>query len=118
VARSCIQRALNTLQKWAETWLITVNTTKTAYTIFSLSTKHQKTRLTLNGKPLQQEQSPKYLGVTFDRRITWQNHIEQATTRAKRRLSLMKKLSSSQWGADTSVLKKLYVGKIRPVMEY
>jgi hypothetical protein len=36
VARSRIQTALNTLQKWAETWLIIVNTTKTAYTIFSL----------------------------------------------------------------------------------
>jgi hypothetical protein len=45
-ARSRIQTALNTLQKWAEAWLITVNTTKTAYTI-SLSTKHQQTRLTL-----------------------------------------------------------------------
>jgi hypothetical protein len=30
----------------------------------------------------------------------------------------MNKLSSSRWRADTSVLKKLYVGRIRPVMEY
>ncbi|XP_064646246.1 uncharacterized protein LOC135499431 [Lineus longissimus] len=28
------------------------------------------------------------------------------------------KLSSSRWGADVTVLKKLYVGRIRPVMEY
>jgi hypothetical protein len=98
VARSRIQTALNTLQKWAETWLVAVITTKTAYTIFSLSTNHQKTRLTQNGKPLQQEQSPTCLGVTFDRRMTWRNHIEQATIRAKRRLSLMKRLSSRQWG--------------------
>ncbi|XP_064648747.1 uncharacterized protein LOC135500960 [Lineus longissimus] len=50
--------------------------------------------------------------------MTWRNHIELTTLRAKRRLSLMKKLTCSQWGADTSVLKKLYVGRIRPVMEY
>jgi len=118
VARAWIQAALKTLQKWTSTWLVTVNPNKTAYTIFSLSTKRQKTHLTLNGIPLQQEQSPKYLGVTFDTRMTWKKHIENTTARAKRRLSLMMKLSGSQWGADATVLRKLYVGRIRPVMEY
>ena len=30
----------------------------------------------------------------------------------------MKKLSCTEWGADQNVLKKLYVGRIRPVLEY
>ena len=30
----------------------------------------------------------------------------------------MKKLGGTQWGADQSVQKRLYVGRVRPVMEY
>ena len=30
----------------------------------------------------------------------------------------MKKLSCTEWGADENVLEKLYLGRIRPVLEY
>nr|KAG5700956.1 hypothetical protein BaRGS_034241 [Batillaria attramentaria] len=64
------------------------------------------------------EDAPTYLGVTLDRRLTWKNQLQRNQARAKIRLALTKKLSSTQWGADQSVLKKLYVGRIRPVIEY
>ena len=86
VARSRIQAALNQLQKWTKTWLNTVNTNKTVYTIFSLSTKQQKIRLILNGEPLQMEQSPNYLGVTFDQRLTWRSHIDKKLPKPRKDL--------------------------------
>ena len=33
-------------------------------------------------------------------------------------MTIMKKLAGTSWGADQTVLKKLYVGRIRPVLEY
>ena len=33
-------------------------------------------------------------------------------------MALMKKLAGTKWGANHSVLKKMYVGRIRPTLEY
>ena len=33
-------------------------------------------------------------------------------------MALMKKLSGSSWGADHNIQKKLYKGRVRPVLEY
>ena len=30
----------------------------------------------------------------------------------------MRKLAGSTWGADVKTLKKLYIGRVRPVLEY
>ena len=74
--------------------------------------------LKLNGQTLHQEDTPTYLGVTLDQRHTWKNQLQKNQARAKIRLALMKKLSCTEWGADQNVLKKLYVGRICPVLEY
>ena len=85
------------------------------YTIFSLSTRAQTTTLKVGGHNLPQDNSPTYLGVTFDPRMTWKNQIDKCTTRAKLHIFLMKRLSGTTWGADYEIQKKLGV---RPVSEY
>ena len=42
----------------------------------------------------------------------------KAEARAKIRMTLMKKLTVTNWAADESILKKQYVGRVRPVLEY
>ena len=44
--------------------------------------------------------------------------MEKAEVRAKVRLALMKKLAGTTWGADAKTLRKLYIGRVRPVLEY
>ena len=56
--------------------------------------------------------------MTFDKRLTWKQQTEKAEARAKVRLALMKKLAGTTWGADTVTLKRLYTGRVRPVLEY
>ena len=113
-----LQQALREIEAWSRSWLVKVNEKKTTYTVFSLSNQQQKVNLKLNGLNLKAENTPTYLGVTLDRRLTWKNQLQKNQARAKIRLALMKKLSGTQWGADQSILKKLYVGRIRPVLEY
>ena len=113
--------ALNTLVGWTNRWLVIINPRKTTYTILSLSTKEQKATLHINGKTLLAEDNPTYLGVTFDKRLTWltwKQQTEKAEARAKVRLALMKKLAGTTWGADTVTLNGLYSGSVRPGLEY
>ena len=67
---------------------------------------------------LQREFHPKYLGVTFDPRLTWCKQIENVQKNGIRRTPLLKKLAGTSWGADMKVFKKTYVGYVRPVIEY
>ena len=113
-----MQEALRLIEAWTNSWLVKMNTQKTTYTIFSLSNKDLKVKLDIGGHTLKADDSPTYLGVTLDRRLTWRNQIQKSQARAKQRLGLMKKLSGTEWGADQAVLKKLYVGRVRPVLEY
>uniref|UniRef100_A0A0B7BQR2 Reverse transcriptase domain-containing protein n=2 Tax=Arion vulgaris TaxID=1028688 RepID=A0A0B7BQR2_9EUPU len=113
-----IQQALTSLDQWSNTWLIKANEKKTTYTIFSLSTKPQSPKLLLNNHILLPEKNPTYLGITFDQRMTWHAQIEKNKTRAKSRMAIMKKLAGTTWGADNSVLKKLYMGYVRLTLDY
>ncbi|XP_070184084.1 uncharacterized protein, partial [Littorina saxatilis] len=114
----CKTEALKVLKDWTKKWLVNINTRKTTYTIFSLSPKELKANLKLCGQTLQADNTPTYLGVTFDRRLTWKQQTEKVEARAKLRLALMKKLTGTTWGADAAILKKMYVGSVRPVLEY
>ncbi|XP_070209766.1 uncharacterized protein [Littorina saxatilis] len=113
-----MQEALKVLEDWTKKWLVNINTRKTTYTIFSLSPKELKANLKLCGQTLQADNTPTYLGVTFDRRLTWKQQTEKVEARAKLRLALMKKLTGTTWGADAAILKKMYVSSVRPVLEY
>ncbi|XP_041350904.1 uncharacterized protein LOC121369892 [Gigantopelta aegis] len=54
----------------------------------------------------------------LDRRLTWSKHMQKAEGKDIRRLFLMKKLAGTTWGANSHILKTLYTGSVRPVMEY
>ena len=119
-ARYRIQEALNILDSWTKKWLVKINSSKTTYTVFSLSTKEQKKSITLqlNGTTLNKEDYQTYLGVTFDPKLTWKQQTEKTEKRAKVQLNLMRKIAGSTWGADHQTLKTLYTGSIRPTLEY
>ena len=117
-ARYRIQEALNALNAWTKTWLMKINTTKTTYTIFNLSTKEQEKELRLDSQKLAEDRSPTYLGITFDKRLTWKHQIQTAEVKAKTRLALMRRLAGTSWDPDLLTLKKVYTGYVRPSLEY
>ena len=88
------------IESWARSWLIKVNEKNTTFTIFSFSNQQQRAHLTLNGQTLHHEDTPTYLDVNLDRRLTWKNQLQRNQARAKIRLALTKKLSCTEWGAD------------------
>ena len=113
-----LREALRELENWSRTWMVKVNEGKTTFTVFTLSTKGHKVTLTYNGQKLKEDQNPMYLGITFDPRLTWKAQLQNNQTKAKLRMSLMRKLAGTHWGANQTVLKRLYVGRIRPTLEY
>ena len=106
---SLLQQALNILEGW---------TKQTTCTIFSLSINEQNTSLYINWQTLLPEDNLTYLGVNFDKRLTWKQQTEKAGARAKVQLVLMKMPAGTTLGADTVTLRRQYNGRVRPVLEY
>ena len=40
------------------------------------------------------------LDVTFDKRMTWKQHITSAEAKARRKMNIMRKLAGTKWGAN------------------
>ena len=111
---------LKRLQEYCEKWKLKINTTKTVYTIFSNSPKTAKKnlRLSIDGKRLEKEDNPVYLGITLDRQLNLNKHMEKVKHKSTRRLNIVKRLATTQWGADKKTLRQLYIGYVRSTMEY
>jgi hypothetical protein len=64
------------METWCERWNITINEDKTQGIYFSRSRRPLVSHLTVKGRNIPFVNSVKYLGVIFDRRVTWRLHIE------------------------------------------
>jgi len=117
-ARHRMQQAANKLKEWTDKWCISINKEKSSTTLFTLSTKHKAGTIFLGDTPLKEDNEATYLGVTFDRRMTWKPHIAQAEGKARRKLAILRKLAGTTWGANERILKSIYQGTVRPHLEY
>ena len=86
--------------------------------LFSLLTKPEQFRLKVNGHDIPASSTIKYLGVSFDQRLTLSKHILDISSRATLRMRILKKLTGTQWGANLKNLKQVYIGSVRLVLEY
>jgi hypothetical protein len=60
----------------------------------------------------------KYLGVTFDSKLTFKSHIQNSFTKAKRLLFSAKGIMGKHWGPSPILTKWLYTNVVRPTFTY
>ena len=115
-----INMDLERLGNYCEAWKLKINEQKTVYSIFTLSPKVAKFNLSIKVKnhQLAKEETPSYLGVQLDKKLTLKKHTEAIKKKATKRLSLIKRLASTSWGSDMDTLRTLYIGYIRSVLDY
>ena len=91
---------------------------KTQASVFSLSTSKKKSYHKAWRQQLPQVETPTFLGVKLDTRLPWKPHIKDMETKSIKKLAVLKKLSGSHWGANSKILKTVYIGAVRPSLEY
>ena len=113
-----MQLALDKLTTWTRKWCVTINKEKSSATLFTMSPKAQAGKLTLEDTELMVVDEQTYLGVTYDKQLTWRQHIKRAESKARRKLNIMRKLAGTTWGASGKILKQVYQSTVRPHLEY
>ena len=117
-AQHRMQITLDNIKEWTGNWAMKINAMKTKFTIFSLSPKDENVKLCIDDHKIEKEDTPKYLGVHFDPRLTWKNQINNCQKIGVKRTQLLKKLAGTNWGASSDILKQTYTGYVRPALEY
>ena len=74
--------------------------------------------LNLNGKNIKVVKETKFLGLIFDQKLSFLPYLKALKTRCLKALDIIKVVSNQEWGADKSVLLKLYRSLLRSKLDY
>src|SRR5579872_6589410 len=100
VAESALQLYLNNIFHWTVINDLQLNPTKSYCTLFSLHNKDQEIQLqlTINNQAFPTTKHPKLLGVTFDPKLTFNEHTKSIKTAASKSINILKSLTATTWG--------------------
>ena len=115
-----LQEILVELEEFCSKWRIGLNAAKTKCLFFKNNRKRDlnEPNLYLRNELLKFEKEAKFLGVLFDEKLSFENHILEMTNKCKKRLNLLKSMCVTNWGENTETILYSYRTFIRPVLEY
>ena len=114
-----MQGALGKLLTWAEKWGLGINPSKTEMVLFTR--KHKLPTFVkpkLKGEELKLSDQAKYLGVILDRKLNWNQHIEERRKKAYAAQYICRRFSGSTWGLIPKISHWLYISVVRPILTY
>ncbi|GIY91056.1 uncharacterized protein CEXT_748301 [Caerostris extrusa] len=87
--------------------------------VFPLPTKKSDLSLLYGGEGIQTTDNFTYLGVTFDRKLSWKLHSKTIINKASSRLPILKRLAAGcRWGCSRSTHNTTYKTFVLPVITY
>jgi Reverse transcriptase (RNA-dependent DNA polymerase) len=115
-----LQPYLDKIFEWTQENNLTINPDKCSATLFTQSTEELKVQLSLklNNITIPTTTNPKILGLTFDRKLSYKTHINNAVEKGKNATNVLKAISSKEWGKQKETLLVTYKAIVRPHLEY
>ena len=119
-AAELLRKDLRKLAKWCAKWRIKLNPEKTKVTIFSRFplTRKSEPVLKLYGKRLKIYPQVKFLGITFDSKLTFPKHFEEILGRCNTRYHRVRLIVNKKWGPSPSTILQIYKQCVRSIFEY
>ena len=106
---------LREIARWANTWLIILNPTKTKSMTFTRKKETNWPEAKFNNITIHDEKTHTHLGITFSSDATWDEHIQSIYKKTAYRLNIMRML---KYDLDRKSLNRFYISFIRPMLEY
>ena len=108
------QQILDTITSWCNSAGLSINTSKTKVVLFTRKRNVVLPPLFIYGSPLVLSPSLKYLGVTFDSKLTFREHLEKIVKSAHLKLGSLNRLIGCNWGLKPSLASWAFTSIIRP----
>ena len=83
------------------------------------NTKHkEKGTVKVKDKEIQEGDKTKFLGITLDKKLNYDEHINNITEKSKRRLDMLRYIGHVRKGANPKTMIILYKALVRSVTDY
>ncbi|XP_060518350.1 uncharacterized protein LOC132697064 [Cylas formicarius] len=101
-------------------WRLKPNPNKTEVCCFHLNTKmaHRQLQVYADNHLLTHNTTPKYLGVTLDRTLSFKQHLQNTAAKLRTRNNIIHKLCGTTWGSNASTLRCSALGLVYSTAEY
>ena len=88
--------------------------------LFTTSSAEKKwePQLFINDTRVPVNNNPKFLGLIYDKSLTFNKHMETVITRMEKRNKLLMALRGTEWGWEKNSLRSIYIALIRSIPEY
>ena len=86
-----LQQDLIKLEHWEKTWEMHFNPSKCQVMHICKFPNLIKTQYVLHGQVLEAVEHAKYLGLDIDNKLSWNNHIQNVTTKANKTLGYLRR---------------------------
>jgi ribonuclease HI len=114
-----LQLSINKLDKWTMENGFRISKNKTVAMHFCHKYKtHSDPTLKLGDQEISFVKQTKFLGLTWDHKLTFIPHIKYLKQKCTKALNIIKVLAHTDWGADQSTLLQLYRALIRSKLDY
>jgi hypothetical protein len=119
-AEQNLQPYLDSIHNWTVDNKLILNPTKSTATLFTTDPAeyNKELNLNINNTKIPTVKHPKVLGLTFDPKLNFSQHIELTKDKASKTINLLKSLSATNWGKQKETLLTTYKTLTRPVIEY
>ena len=110
-----LQEDLDALVEWARTWQMEFNPSKCEFLQITNKMNPTVYNYHIEATPIVQVEHTKYLGVTISRNLSWNEHIQRITNKAKQVNNF---LYRNLRECPTHIKSGCYKIMVRPVIEY
>ena len=107
---------LNAASHWAKVWGMLYNAEKSQHlTVRSKHVRVSSPPVSMGGVTVPQVDHHKHLGVHLNKSLTWTDHVNQVFSSCARRIGMLRRLRRI---LPNAAIRRIYVGSIRPILEY
>ena len=111
---------LRKISDWARNNKLNFNENKSKVMLMSRRKRKEdkKVEIYLNNKILEQVNKIKYLGIIFDSKMTFREHVNYVEEKCTKLIFALSKSAKTTWGLKHAALKTIYAGGILPLILY
>ena len=117
------QQVADTVERvfqWSKALKLTLNIEKCEASFFSTDTHEAKyvPKINVQGRDLPYNPTPRFLGVKFDRMLTFRPHIDNVCNTVSDRCRILAVLANKEWGWQPQRLRTVHLALCRSVLTY
>ena len=114
-----LQLCVNSVNKWVQENGFRFSVSKTECVHFTKQRGiFMEPDIKVDGTSIKVADEAKFLGLVFDRRLTFRAHVKYLKTVCDKALNVLRVVGHTDWGADKIVLLRLYRALVRSKLDY